>query len=78
MTVLNTTYSHPITNSTHEAMHTGKNVTFCIRPLMGLLVRIRSIAVSDYPAFVTIGQLPDVFNGHCPEIAIYAASILLL
>ena len=38
------------------------------------IVRIRSITVSDYPAFVTIGQLPDVFNGHCPEIAIYAAS----
>ena len=38
------------------------------------IVRIRSVAVSDYPAFVTIGELPDVFNGHCPEIAIYAAS----
>ena len=38
------------------------------------IVRIRSIAFSDYPAFVTIAQLPDVFNGHCPEIAIYAAS----
>ena len=38
------------------------------------IVCIRSIAVLDYPAFVSIGQLSDVLNGHCPEIAIYAAS----
>ena len=74
MTVLNTSYSHPITNSTHEAMHAGKDVTFRIHPLMGIYSPHQVYRVSDYPAFVTIGQLPDVFNGHCSEIAIYAAS----
>ena len=55
-------------------MHAGKNVTFRIVLWWEFIVHIRSVAVLDYPAFVTIRELLEVFNGHCPQIAIYAAS----